>query len=299
MSIHRIEEVYDVVVVGGGLSGICAAISAARHGARTAIVQNRSMFGGMTGLCAALAAARHGARTALVQDRPVLGGNASSEIRMHIVGASSHAAKKDLAETGILMEILLENKRRNPYACFPVFDSVMWEKVRFQKNLTSYLNTNMDDVEMENGSVKTVICHQNSTETEIRLSARIFVDATGHGTLGVMAGAKSRMGSEGKAEFHEADAPEMANTDTMGNTIMFSAVDRGEKVHFVKPDWAYTFTEEDPASPKRDIIKGLYVCGNVQGSRYAVEYPICMRGISHSLCVYYGYIAGKNCVAGV
>ena len=53
------------------------------------------------------------------------------------------------------------------------------------------------------------------------------------------------------------------------------------------------------ASPKRDIIKGLYVCGNVQGSRYAVEYPICMRGISHSLCVYYGYIAGKNCVAGV
>lgn len=217
MSIHRIEETYDIVVVGGGLSGICAAISAARHGARTAIVQNRSVFGG----------------------------NASSEIRMHIVGASSHAAKKDLAETGILMEILLENKRRNPYACFPVFDSVLWEKVRFQKNLTSYLNTNMDDVEMENGSVKTVICHQNSTETEIRLSAKIFVDATGHGTLGVMAGAKSRLGSEGKAEFHEADAPDMANTDTMGNTIMFSAVDRGEKVHFVKPDWAYTFTEED------------------------------------------------------
>ena len=61
----------------------------------------------------------------------------------------------------------------------------------------------------------------------------------------------------------------------------------------------HTFTEEDPASPKRDIIKGLYVCGNMQGSRYAVEYPICMRGISHSLCVYYGYIAGKNCVAGV
>ncbi len=61
----------------------------------------------------------------------------------------------------------------------------------------------------------------------------------------------------------------------------------------------HTFTEEDPSNPKRDIIQGLYVCGNVQGSRYAVEYPICMRGISHSLCVYYGYIAGKNCVAGL
>ena len=61
----------------------------------------------------------------------------------------------------------------------------------------------------------------------------------------------------------------------------------------------HTFTEGSPENPKRDIIPGLYVCGNVQGNRYAVEYPICMRGISHSLCVYYGYVAGKNCVAGV
>ena len=61
----------------------------------------------------------------------------------------------------------------------------------------------------------------------------------------------------------------------------------------------HTFTAGDSlTSPTRDIIPGLYVCGNVQGSRYAVEYPICLRGISHSLCVYYGYIAGKNCVAG-
>ena len=61
----------------------------------------------------------------------------------------------------------------------------------------------------------------------------------------------------------------------------------------------HTFTAGEPASPTRDLIPGLYVCGNVQGSRYAVEYPICFRGISHSLCVFYGYIAGKNCAAGV
>ena len=216
MSIHTIEKKFDIVVVGGGLSGMCAAISAARHGANTAIVQNRSVFGG----------------------------NASSEIRMHIVGASSHAAKPDLAETGILMELLLENKRRNPYASFPVFDSVLWEAVRYQPGLTSYLNTNMDDVVMENGRIRTVICHQNTTETQLRLSADIFIDATGHGTLGVLAGCGSRMGTEAKSEFNEADAADMANTDTMGNSLMFSAVDRGEKVDFVKPDWAYTFTEE-------------------------------------------------------
>ena len=61
----------------------------------------------------------------------------------------------------------------------------------------------------------------------------------------------------------------------------------------------HTFTAGDQlTSPTRDVIPGLYVCGNVQGSRYAVEYPICLRGISHSLCVYYGYVAGKNVVAG-
>ena len=216
MSINLIEQSYDIVVVGGGLSGMCAAIAAARHGAKTAIINNRSVYGG----------------------------NASSEIRMHIVGASSHAAKSDLAETGILMEMLLENKRRNPYACFPVFDSILWETVHFQENLTSYLNTNMDDVLMEDGRIRTIICHQNTTETELRLSARIFVDATGHGTLGVMAGCGSRLGTEASSEFNEPDAPDMANTDTMGNTLMFSAVDRGEKVVFEKPKWAYTFTEE-------------------------------------------------------
>lgn len=60
----------------------------------------------------------------------------------------------------------------------------------------------------------------------------------------------------------------------------------------------HTFTGT-AADPKRDMVPGLYVTGNVQGSRYAVEYPICFRGISHSLCVYYGYVAGKNCAAGV
>ena len=69
---------YDVVVVGGGPSGVCAAIASARHGVKTAIIQSR----------------------------PVFGGNASSEVRMHVCGANCHAEKKDLAETGILMELI-------------------------------------------------------------------------------------------------------------------------------------------------------------------------------------------------
>ena len=90
MSINKKTASYDVIVVGGGMAGMCAAIAAARGGAKTAIVQNRTMFGG----------------------------NASSEIRMHICGANCHSSKPNMRETGILEEILLENKSRNSYASF-------------------------------------------------------------------------------------------------------------------------------------------------------------------------------------
>lgn len=217
MSVRETKAEYDIVVIGGGLAGVCAAIAAAREGRKCAIVQNRSVFGG----------------------------NASSEIRMHVVGANCHSSKPNLRETGILEEIMLENKRRNPYADFPTFDMILWEKVHEEPNLTAYLNTNIDDVQMDGARIAAVIGHQNSTEREITLRAKIFIDATGHGTVGVMAGAAHREGSEARDEFHEQSAPEKANQNTMGSTIMFHAVDRGEPVEFIKPDWARTYTEED------------------------------------------------------
>ena len=208
---------YDLAVVGGGLSGICAAIAAARMGIRTVIIQGRSMFGG----------------------------NASSEVRMHIVGAGCHMAKLNSSETGLLMEFLLENKHRNPYHAFPVWDSVLWEKVKFQENLDSCLNTVVSSVEMDGNRIKSLLCYQQTTETAMDISPRIVIDATGHGTVGVLAGAEYRVGSESKNEFNEPSAPDEANNYTMGNSVMFQAVDRGKPVTFKKPFWAYSFSEED------------------------------------------------------
>ena len=49
----------------------------------------------------------------------------------------------------------------------------------------------------------------------------------------------------------------------------------------------------------RNIISGLYAAGNVQGNRFAHEYPITLKGVSHSMAMFYGYVAGKNAVNGV
>jgi hypothetical protein len=208
---------YDVVVVGGGMSG----------------------------LCAAMASARQGAKTALVQDRSVFGGNASSEMRMHISGASCHWGKKDAAETGILMELQLENKYLNDSYNYSIWDGVLWAAAKDCKNLDLYMNTTMYEVESDGEQIQSITCYQMTTEVTFEFIGKVFIDATGNGTLGYLAGAEYRIGREASSEHNEKDAPAVADGETMGNTIYFVAEDVGHPVKFVKPSWAHTFTEED------------------------------------------------------
>lgn len=207
---------YDFVIVGGGMSGVCAAIAAARRGVKTALIHNR----------------------------PVLGGNASSEIRMHICGADHHMSVPNARETGILEEILLENKRRNPEMVYPIFDSVLWEKVHYQENLTLYLNTHMTQVLCDGDRIEAVCAMQMTTEISFCIYGTLFLDATGDGVLGAKAGAKFRIGREGSSQYGESLAPKKEDPYTMGNSLMFKAKDMGHKVPFIKPFWANTYTEE-------------------------------------------------------
>ncbi len=200
--------------------------------------------GGMAGICAAVAAARHGVKTALIHARPVLGGNASSEIRMHICGADENGHKPLLTEGGVLHEILLKNKSRNPYFSYAVWDEVLYETVKSEKNLTVYFNTVMTDCVLDGDRISTICCFQATTEYKLFITGRYFADCTGNGTLGFFAGAEYREGSESKAEFNEPHAPETANAERMGNTILFKALDRGEPVKFTPPPIAKKLTEE-------------------------------------------------------
>lgn len=213
----KVKEVnYDVVVVGGGLSGICAAI----------------------------ASARHGAKTALIHARPVFGGNASGEIRMHVCGASANMAKPMLEESGILYELLLENKAFNDYFNYSIWDMILYKKIRAEKNLTFYLNTVMDDCQVSDNIIQSITAYQQTTETRYIIKGEIFVDATGNSTLGYLSGAEYKIGSEGRSEFNEPHAPIHANKNKMGNTLLFKAVDRGTSINFKRPDFAFSFTEE-------------------------------------------------------
>lgn len=201
--------------------------------------------GGMAGICAALEAARGGVKTALVHARPVLGGNASSEIRVHISGADSSLAKPDYAEGGILYELMLENKANNPNFCYSIWDTVLFEAVKRQENLTVFLNTVMYDCDTVDNRIIAIYCVQETTEMRYCFKAPIFADATGNGTLGYYAGAEYRQGSESKAETGETHAPEQSNNERMGNTIHFRARDMGHPVKFTPPPFAKKFTEHD------------------------------------------------------
>ncbi len=211
------EKEYDLVVVGGGMAGICAAMEAARGGARTA----------------------------LVHARPVLGGNASSEVRVHISGADHSLEKPDYAESGILYELMLENKARNDYFNYSIWDMILFEAVKNQPNLTVYLNTVLYDCETDGDRITAAICVQETTEMRYRFTAPLFADCTGNGTLGYYAGAEYRQGSESKEQTGELDAPEQPNNERMGNTIFFRARDMGHPVKFTPPSFAKKYTEKD------------------------------------------------------
>ena len=200
--------------------------------------------GGLTGLCAAIAAARGGAKTALIHDRPVLGGNASSEIRMHICGANSNMKKPELSEGGIVHELMLSNKRVNDSYNFSIWDAVLFNAAKKEKDLSLFLNTTMHNVLSENGEIKGIECYQLTTEKHLSISAKFFADCTGNGTLCYFANAEYKIGSEAKSEYNEPHAPETADNKRMGNTLLFKAIDRGHPVKFVPPVEIMHFTEE-------------------------------------------------------
>ena len=207
--LHQETHEFDVCVIGGGMAGVCAAIAAARNGAKTAIVQ----------------------------DRPVFGGNASSEVRMWICGAHGEHNK----ETGILEEIQLENQYRNADGNYSIWDSVLWGKIFFQPNLTPFLNCSCTDAEMDGSRIVAVKAWQLTSQTWHKIHAKQFIDCSGDSILAAVTGADFRTGREARAEFDEDIQPHQGDQKTMGNTLLIQLRRTAEPQTFIAPSWAYKF----------------------------------------------------------
>jgi len=196
--------------------------------------------GGMAGTCCAITAARSGIRVVLIQDRPVLGGNASSEVRLWILGATSHMANNNrwAREGGVIDEIMVENTYRNPEGNPVVFDTIMFEKAVQEPNITLLLNTAVFDLEKKDADTIGAVCafcSLNSTMYEVH--APLFCDASGDGVLGFLSGAAFRMGAEGRAEFGEGFALAEEARELLGHSIYFYTQDTGHPVRFVPPSY--------------------------------------------------------------
>ncbi len=197
--------------------------------------------GGLAGTCAAITAARAGIKVVLVQDRPVLGGNASSEVRLWALGATSHMNNNNrwAREGGVIDEILVENVYRNKEGNALIFDTVLLEKVVEEDNITLLLNTAAVSVSKTDGETiesVTAFCSQNSTRYE--LYAPLFCDASGDGIVAFQAGAAFRMGAEASDEFGEKFAPSEEYGYLLGHSIYFYTKDIGVPVEFVPPSYA-------------------------------------------------------------
>lgn len=197
--------------------------------------------GGMAGICAAITAARAGISVALVQDRPVLGGNASSEVRLWILGATSSMGNNNRwsREGGVIDEILVENLFRNKEGNPLILDTILLEKVTNESNITLLLNTAAYEVtKKEERAIHSIkaFCSQNSTEYE--LSAPLFCDASGDGIISHLSGASFRMGAESGEEFGELLAPEKGYGELLGHSLYFYSKRVENPVKFTPPAFA-------------------------------------------------------------
>ncbi len=203
---------FDLVVVGGGMAGTCAAISAARLGCEVALIQNR----------------------------PVLGGNNSSEVRVHLQGRINLPPYPRL---GDVVAELDSGKQGNAKPAEYYGDAKKLRVVRAEKNLHLFLNTHAYKVEKDGDRIAAVIARNVRTGKDLRFAAPLFADCTGDGTIGYLAGADHRMGRESRAETGESLAPEKPDDMTMGMSVQWYTVPTDEPTSFPECPWAVQFDE--------------------------------------------------------
>ena len=222
IAIHQIPQVVtaELVVVGGGLAGLCAAVSAARNGVKTI----------------------------LVQDRPMPGGNSSSEIRMWICGATSPAYR----EGGLLEELKLANCHYNPTLKYTLWDQVMRDFLEREPNLECYFSTTVQEVVCQDQRIQAVRAWGLTDYLHYEFRGKYFADCSGDSIL-ALSGAEYMVGREDAAVFQEPWGRPCTDAQTMGNSIILQLRRTGDNRPFHAPAWAYHYT--DQTVPRPDLAR--------------------------------------------
>ena len=268
---------FDVVVVGGGIPGTAAAITAARLGCTVA----------------------------LIHDRPVLGGNASSEIRVHTGGQSGklvvdeinanyNAAAQAAVAAGAHPTIKFDERREKVVAA--------------EKNITEFLGWRAFRVQTDKKRIASVDAKNIRTNEEKRFTGRIVVDCTGDGSVAAWAGAEFRMGREARSEYNESLAPETADKMTLGTSLMWGTRDTDHDTTFPAVPWAREVSKDLAAAAgdwtweyghNLDTIKDAeeirdYMLRAIYGSWSTMKNEKETARYSRSELAWVGYVGGKR-----
>jgi len=196
--------------------------------------------GGMAGTCAAISAARLGLKVALVQDRPVIGGNNSSEVRVHLGGRINLDPYPNL---GNLVNEIGPSKEGNARPFGNYEDDKKMTAVRKEKNISLFLNCHANKVNLKEGRIESIQATNTGTGEKLLFKAPLFADCTGDASIGILAGANYMTGRESEKEFGESTAPEIADDLTMGSSVQWFAEDKPKEVSFPDIDWSLDWNE--------------------------------------------------------
>ena len=198
--------------------------------------------GGIAGMCAAVAAARQGLKVALVNDRPVLGGNNSAEVRVHLGGTIEVGPYPAL---GRMQREFGHSKEGNaqPAANYEDWKKQAW--IDGEPGITLYASSRAVAVEMKaDNLISGVRIKHIETARETLLQAPLFADCTGDGTIGFLAGADYRYGREAASEFGESLAPEKADNVVLGASVQWYSRKDTKPSPFPLFEYGLNFTDE-------------------------------------------------------